>query len=333
MATAITIDPAGALERLGAELPNLLAARARTAEAVAARRAALADLPLDPRASVVLFGSWGRRELTRRSDDDWALLVDGPARDGRRARAGGARRRARRRQPRAGPQRRLRRAHLRRRPALADRPRRRLQHQPHAPHAADARVPARRRRRRAPALLGAGARRLPRGRRPPLPAAAVLPQRPDPLLAHDLRGLRRQGARGRREVGHPQRQAAHLAQGPVRGRAGAAAADPPLRAARSAGRTSPRSSRRRRPTGSPPPSWTAACATRASARSAPTTAGSACSTTPARRGELESLTKETAHESAVFRDVRRHATELHRGLLVLLFDTELLPHVREHGIF
>ena len=82
MATANTIDPAGALERLGAELPNLLAARARTAEAIAARRAALADLPLDPRASVVLFGSWGRRELTRRSDDDWALLVDGPARDG-----------------------------------------------------------------------------------------------------------------------------------------------------------------------------------------------------------------------------------------------------------
>jgi len=54
---------------------------------------------------------------------------------------------------------------------------------------------------------------------------------------------------------------------------------------------------------------------------------------PERRGELESLTKETAHESAVFRDVRRHATELHRGLLVLLFDTPLLPHVREHGIF
>ena len=54
---------------------------------------------------------------------------------------------------------------------------------------------------------------------------------------------------------------------------------------------------------------------------------------PERRGELESLTKETAHESPVFRDVRRHATELHRGLLVLLFDTPLLPHVREHGIF
>ena len=54
---------------------------------------------------------------------------------------------------------------------------------------------------------------------------------------------------------------------------------------------------------------------------------------PRRRAELESLTKETAHTSPVFRDVRRHATELHRGLLVLLFDTPLLPHVREHGIF
>jgi hypothetical protein len=52
-----------------------------------------------------------------------------------------------------------------------------------------------------------------------------------------------------------------------------------------------------------------------------------------RRAELESLTKDTAHTSAVFRDVRRHAAELERGLLVLLFDTELLPHVREHGIF
>ena len=38
MGTAITIDPAGALERLGAELPNLLAARTRTDAAVAERR-------------------------------------------------------------------------------------------------------------------------------------------------------------------------------------------------------------------------------------------------------------------------------------------------------
>src|SRR5688500_10961646 len=79
-AASVTIDPAGALERLGPELPELLAARARTRAAVAARRAALERLPLDPDASVVLFGSWGRGELTRRSDDDWALLVDGAER-------------------------------------------------------------------------------------------------------------------------------------------------------------------------------------------------------------------------------------------------------------
>ena len=66
-----------------AELPNLLAARARTREAVAARRAALAALRrCDPAASVVLFGSWGRGELTRRTDDDWALLVEGAERAG-----------------------------------------------------------------------------------------------------------------------------------------------------------------------------------------------------------------------------------------------------------
>ncbi|MGH2970429.1 MAG: hypothetical protein ACRDK0_15405, partial [Solirubrobacteraceae bacterium] len=52
-----------------------------------------------------------------------------------------------------------------------------------------------------------------------------------------------------------------------------------------------------------------------------------------RRGELERLTKETAPGSPVFRDVRRHAAELERGLLVLLFDTELLPHLREYGVF
>src|SRR5689334_6592801 len=79
-APSVTIDPAGALERLGADLPNLIFARARTREAVAARREALAALPLDADASVVLFGSWGRGELTRRSADDWALLVDGAGR-------------------------------------------------------------------------------------------------------------------------------------------------------------------------------------------------------------------------------------------------------------
>ncbi|MEA2312571.1 MAG: hypothetical protein QOE28_2539, partial [Solirubrobacteraceae bacterium] len=86
MARALTLDPAGALGRLGAELPNLTAARERTLSAIAERRADLAGhghgLDLDPDASVVLFGSWGRHELTPHSDDDWALLVDGAPRDG-----------------------------------------------------------------------------------------------------------------------------------------------------------------------------------------------------------------------------------------------------------
>jgi len=40
-AAALTLDPTGALERLGGELPNLTAARARTRAAVEQRRAAL----------------------------------------------------------------------------------------------------------------------------------------------------------------------------------------------------------------------------------------------------------------------------------------------------
>src|SRR3954451_24772622 len=79
-AAALTLDPSGALERLGGELPNLTAARERTGAGIAQRRAALEPIPLDPGAAVVLFGSWGRRELTRRSDDDWAVLTDGGAR-------------------------------------------------------------------------------------------------------------------------------------------------------------------------------------------------------------------------------------------------------------
>lgn len=58
--------------------PNLLRAREVTQERLDEARKRLAAVSLEPRATVVLFGSWGRRELTDRSDDDWALLVDGP---------------------------------------------------------------------------------------------------------------------------------------------------------------------------------------------------------------------------------------------------------------
>jgi hypothetical protein len=78
-------SPAGALERLAAHsaegFPNLLAARRRTALRLLEMRARVAPVALPADASIVLLGSWGRRELTAHSDDDWLLLVDGPLRD------------------------------------------------------------------------------------------------------------------------------------------------------------------------------------------------------------------------------------------------------------
>jgi hypothetical protein len=80
------ISAAGALEQLagrgGGEFPNLLAARERTEARLSELRSAVARLAVDEDAAVVLFGSWGRRELTSQSDDDFLVLVDGPPREG-----------------------------------------------------------------------------------------------------------------------------------------------------------------------------------------------------------------------------------------------------------
>ena len=80
-ASGLTDDPAGALERLaqatGVSFPHLSAARHRTAEHFARREREFDALVLDADASVVLMGSWGRRELTQGSDDDWIVLLEG----------------------------------------------------------------------------------------------------------------------------------------------------------------------------------------------------------------------------------------------------------------
>lgn len=68
-------------ERSDQEFPNLFQARSRTAERLATTRRQLAGTVVDSDACVTLFGSWGRRELTEHSDDDWAILVDGARRD------------------------------------------------------------------------------------------------------------------------------------------------------------------------------------------------------------------------------------------------------------
>ncbi|WP_354700338.1 hypothetical protein DSM112329_00607 [Paraconexibacter sp. AEG42_29] len=83
--TPLAAEPAaGALvrlaERAGTDLPTLFAARALTATRLDARRTALRGLPHDRDTAVVLCGSWGRGEVTSASDDDWWVLVDGPAR-------------------------------------------------------------------------------------------------------------------------------------------------------------------------------------------------------------------------------------------------------------
>src|SRR4051812_50228309 len=58
----------------------IAAARARTAAGLAERRERLAGLPLDEDATVVLLGSWGRREVTAASDDDAIVLFTGERR-------------------------------------------------------------------------------------------------------------------------------------------------------------------------------------------------------------------------------------------------------------
>jgi hypothetical protein len=61
----------------GEAFEPIAAARARTARGLAERRASLRGLPIDPDATVVLLGSWGRHEVTSASDDDAIVLFTG----------------------------------------------------------------------------------------------------------------------------------------------------------------------------------------------------------------------------------------------------------------
>lgn len=71
---------ASPLEQLAAagrtDFPHLRAARERTTAALADRRARLPG-GAEEGVAVVLMGSWGRRELTSGSDDDFVVLGDG----------------------------------------------------------------------------------------------------------------------------------------------------------------------------------------------------------------------------------------------------------------
>ena len=84
------MDPRGAtaaltpVERLarrtgGDGFPALLAARLRTGERLAAACEALDGVGVDDDVTVALMGSWGRRELTSGSDEDWLVVHRRPA--------------------------------------------------------------------------------------------------------------------------------------------------------------------------------------------------------------------------------------------------------------
>lgn len=77
----VTDTPQGALDELASHarrgFPQLLAARDRTERDLDDLRRRLRDGPCDPGSSVVMMGSWGRRERTTGSDDDYLVLVDG----------------------------------------------------------------------------------------------------------------------------------------------------------------------------------------------------------------------------------------------------------------
>jgi Putative nucleotidyltransferase DUF294 len=79
-------SPATPLERLHERhdhaFPALRAARERTAGRLAERAELLDGVPIDANAAVVFMGSWGRHEVTAGSDDDYLVLVRGPAPSG-----------------------------------------------------------------------------------------------------------------------------------------------------------------------------------------------------------------------------------------------------------
>jgi hypothetical protein len=325
---ALTLDPTGALERLGGELPNLAAARERTHAAAEERRAALQSVPLDPGAAVVLFGSWGRRELTSQSDDDWAVLTHGGAAPpdlGAVADALGHGRAPGRSGVFGG--------HIDCEDLLSrigldadsntNLTRRMLLMLESMPVAGDDAH-----RRCWQRVLDGYLEDADRPYRPPRFFLNDL-IRYWRTICVDFVGKEREGGEkwGIRNAKLRTSRKVLFAAGLV-----------PLLQCHRFDRAQRRAYLAAQ-LAAPATDRLAAAFLDCGARDAGVRALSAYDRwlgvldDEVRRGELESLSKETAHESTVFRDVRRHAAELERGLLVLLFDTELLPQVREHGVF
>lgn len=71
---------AGLAEVAGTSFPHITAARTATEDRLRERRERFAVMSVDDDATVVLTGSWGRREVTSESDDDFLVLIEGTRR-------------------------------------------------------------------------------------------------------------------------------------------------------------------------------------------------------------------------------------------------------------
>ena len=69
---------AGLEEAADVRFPHIAAPRDTTDRRLRERRERFASLSVDNDAAVVLTGSWGRREITSESDDDYMVLFEGP---------------------------------------------------------------------------------------------------------------------------------------------------------------------------------------------------------------------------------------------------------------
>lgn len=76
--SAASLDPHGALDQFASQrrggFANLRSAQELADTQIQAATADLADVAPDG-VSVVMFGSWARRELADGSDNDWAILT------------------------------------------------------------------------------------------------------------------------------------------------------------------------------------------------------------------------------------------------------------------
>jgi UTP:GlnB (protein PII) uridylyltransferase len=64
----------------GVSFQHIAAARAETERRLVERRSRMASVQVDEDAAVVLMGSWGRREVTSKSDDDFMVSTFGVSR-------------------------------------------------------------------------------------------------------------------------------------------------------------------------------------------------------------------------------------------------------------